>query len=436
MIAYFDCQSGASGDMILGALVDAGLPLDQLQRHINALDIGAVLQHERVMRCGVSASRIQVQIEGHTIQPSEEHHLSADVISGRAADVGHTHDHDHHSHDHAHDGAHAAHGEHSHTKVTSILDRIQASALEEEIKTTACRIYERLAEAEATVHGADVETVGLHEVGSLDALVDIVGAVAGLRDLGVTDIYCSPLHCGSGTVRCAHGRYPVPAPGVVALCRDIPMVQTDVPAELLTPTGAAILTTLASGYGRDCPPLTLRNTGYGAGGRDLEGRPNVLRIRLGEVATEDGRDHCVLLEANLDDMNPEIFSFLFDRLLTAGARDVFVTPILMKKGRPGHLLSVLGDTDQVDELAQIVLAETTTLGIRTHEVARRTLPRSWQTVTTDFGDVRVKVTQISGHKRGAPEYEDCARLAREKGVPMLTVYTAAAVAWAASEPTT
>ena len=443
MIAYFDCQSGASGDMILGALVDAGLPLEQLQHRIDALGIGARLHHERVMRCGVSAARIRVEIDGQAMQPEQEHHLAANVIAGTQDlspphDHGHEHDHaDAHDagHQHDHDHHHGDDDEHSHTRVTASLAQIDASSLDAVIKSSAIRIYERLAQAEAAVHGAEVETVGLHEVGAADALVDIVGAVAGLHDLGVSELYCSALHCGSGTVRCAHGRYPVPAPGVVALCQDVPMVQTDVAAELLTPTGAAILTTLAAGYQRACPPMTLRATGYGAGGRDLPGRPNVLRVRLGETDGDLGQGHCVMLEANLDDMNPEVFSFLFDRLLESGARDVFVTPILMKKGRPGHLLSVLADPDVVDALARIVLSETTSLGIRTHAVARQTLPRTWTTVTTSFGDVRVKVTQIAGNTRGAPEYEDCARLAKEHRIPILSVYTAAATAFAATELT-
>ena len=427
MIGYFDCQSGASGDMILGAIIDAGLPLEQLQQSIDLLDIGAHLRHERVMRCGISSSRIEVEIDGQPIQEAEEHHLSAETISG--APHSHPHEHSHSDSDHHHDR------DHDHIRVSSLLEQIDRSGLADEIKQAATEIYQRLATAEASVHGAHVDTVGLHEVGSADALVDIVGAIAGLKALGVTRIFSSALHCGSGTVRCAHGRYPVPVPGVVALCQGVPMVQTDVPAELLTPTGAAILTTISEGYGRACPPLTLQGNGYGAGRRDLEGRPNVLRLRLG-VAVESTRDDdCVLIDANLDDMNPEIFSFLFERLFETGARDVFVTPILMKKGRPGHLLSVLCDPVDVEPLTLIVLSETTTLGVRTHGVTRQILPRTWETVATPFGDVRVKVTSVNGRNRGAPEYEDCARLAKEQGIPILSVYTAATAAHFAKQPT-
>lgn len=421
MIAYFDCQSGVSGDMILGALIDAGLPLSQLQATIDQLGIHAELRHERVMRCGVSSSRIEVVIDGTPMRPDQEHHLHEDVISG------HSHQAETDGHHHHHESGHA------HTRVTSILAQIDASGLPDQIKQGARGIYHRLAEAEAQVHGARVEDVGLHEVGSADALVDIVGAVAGLAALQVDQVYVSALHCGSGTVNCAHGQYPVPVPGVLALCRDVPMVQTDVAAEMITPTGAAILTTLAQGYGRDCPPMTLSHSGYGAGGRDLPGRPNVLRVRLGEPLPQDGTDRCVLLEANIDDMSPEVFGFLFDRLLTAGARDVFVTPILMKKGRPAHLLSVLSSPPDAEQLAQIVLSETTTLGLRSHEVERRTLPRHWQQVMTPYGEVRLKVTQVGGHTRAVPEYEDCARLAREQNIPLLTVFAAAGGAFAAGQ---
>jgi pyridinium-3,5-bisthiocarboxylic acid mononucleotide nickel chelatase len=448
MIGYFDCQSGASGDMILGAIIDAGLPLEQLQQSIDLLDIGARLRHERVMRCGISSSRVEVEIDGQPVQETQEHHLSAETISG----TQHKHPHEH---KHSADGHHPdpgepatdgteSHGTHSHShsdhhhdhiRVSALLEQIDRSGLADEIKETATEIYRRLATAEASVHGADVDTVGLHEVGSADALVDIVGAVAGLKSLGVTQIFSSALHCGSGTVRCAHGRYPVPVPGVVALCQGVPMVQTDVPAELLTPTGAAILTTICAGYGRACPPLTLQGNGYGAGRRDLEGRPNVLRLRLGVAVEGTSDSDCVLIDANLDDMNPEIFSFLFDRLFESGARDVFVTPILMKKGRPGHLLSVLCDPVDVEPLTKIVLSETTTLGVRTHGVTRQILPRTWETVATPFGDVRVKVTSVDGRNRGAPEYEDCARLAKQLMIPILSVYTAAMAAHSAKQPT-
>ena len=439
MIAYFDCQSGASGDMILGALVDAGLPLAQLQQSIDQLDIGARLRAEHVMRCGVSATRISVEIADQEVTPAKEHHLAAEIISRSSHDHhhhGHTHEHGGHKHGERaqaeHDHHHAGH---AHTRVTALVEQIEDSSLDTQIKHDAVRIYRRLAEAEASVHGADVETVVLHEVGSADALVDIVGAIAGLGALGVDRVFCSALHCGSGIVRCAHGQYPIPAPGVVALCHDVPLVQTDVAAELLTPTGAAILTTLTEGYGSDCPPMKLQAAGYGAGGRDLPVRPNVLRVRLGEFDEKPAVENCVLVEANLDDMNPEVFSFLFDRLLESGARDVFVTAILMKKGRPGHLLSVLTDPSDVDQIAQIVLSETTSLGLRSHEVARQALPRRWDSVSTPYGDVRVKVTSVGGRTRGAPEYEDCARLAKAHRIPILTVYSAATAAHVADETT-
>ena len=411
LVAYFDCFSGVSGDMMLGALVDAGLDLPDLQADIDRLGVGASLRASSVDRCGIRATRVEVDIDGQSMTPQREQHMHK---GGRG---------------------HGAHEHHTHLR--DILATIDASSVDIETKQTATQVFRRLTEAEAEVHGADVDDVGLHEVGSLDAIVDIVGVVAGLRRLGVTQVLSSPLAVGTGTVECAHGRYPVPVPGVLALCRDVPLVQTDIRSELVTPTGAALITTLAGGFGL-APAMTATATGYGAGGRDLETTPNVVRLRLGRptatgqpsTTAGDAGDgsRCVLLEANVDDMNPEVYGYLFERLLEAGARDVYVTPVLMKKSRPGHLLSVLIDPEQVDRIADIVLSETTSLGVRYHDVERRMLARSSVSVSTRFGDVSVKMAHVNGRLRAAPEYEDCARLARSRGVPLQTVYEAALAA--------
>lgn len=411
-VAYFDCVSGVSGDMLLGALIDAGLPLSDLQDDIDRLGVGARLTATTVDRCGVQACHVSVHIDGQAMSPDREQHQHAP----------HSHDHDH-DHDHAHE-----HSSHGHTKLADILRIIDGSDLSDDIQQTATRVFRRLTEAEATVHGADVDDVGLHEVGSRDAIVDIVGTIAGLRRLGVTRVLSSPLHVGTGTVQCAHGRYPVPVPGVVALCKDVPLVQTDIESELVTPTGAALITTLAEGYGA-APAMTLVGVGYGAGGRNHASTPNVVRLRLGKAIADPGTAQtCTMLEANLDDMNPEILGYVFERLIAAGALDVFVTPVVMKKNRPGHMLSVLTTSDEAERIAQIVLAETTTLGVRYHEVQRHTLPRSQETVTTPYGPIRVKVAHLDDNRRVAPEYEDCADLARRRGVPLQDVYTAALLA--------
>jgi uncharacterized protein (TIGR00299 family) protein len=423
--AYFDCFSGVSGDMMLGALIDAGLELKDLQTDIDALGTGAKLRTSSVDRCGIRATHVQVEVGGQPMNPAREQHMNP------RTDVEHAHNHDHDSgehHEHRDPDQH-----HEHTKLGDILAVINDSCLDVAIKETASLVFRRLTEAEAEVHGATAEEVGLHEVGSVDAIVDITGVIAGLRRMGVDHVLSSPLHVGTGTVQCAHGRYPVPVPGVLALCRNVPLVQTDIPSELVTPTGAALITTLADGFG-PAPTMTLTATGYGAGGRNLPTTPNVVRLRLGEpVAAKGAADsidgaRCVLLEANLDDMNPEIFGYLFERLLGAGARDVFVTPLLMKKNRPGHLLSILADPGDVETIADIVLAETTSLGVRYHEVERRMLTRTSISVTTEFGPISVKIADVQGHKRAAPEYEDCAQLARNHKVPLQSVYAAALAA--------
>ena len=424
-IAHFDCYSGISGDMVLGALVDAGLAADDLRAAVRALDLpGLDIAFEPVVRCGIGATKAHVSTGAGAITPEQEHHLEA------PHDHPHDHSHEHpHSHSHEHSQGHTPDPAppHGHTRLEDILAVIDRAQLPAVVRERATAIYRRLAEAEAAVHGLPMDQVHLHEVGSHDAIADIVGAVAGLHLLGVDEVHASALHCGSGTVNCAHGRYPLPAPGVLALCQGIPLVQTDTPFELVTPTGAAIITSLASSFGPP-PPHRQLGQGYGAGGRDLESAPNVLRLRLGERLDREQVDRAVVIEANIDDMNPEIFGYLFERLLAEGALDVYVAPVHMKKGRPGHLLSVLATEDGAEHLADLVLAETTTLGVRFHAVERRKLKREAASVETEFGPVRVKVCHWPGGRRVTPEYEDCARLARAGGVPIQSVYRAAAAA--------
>ena len=397
-IAYFDCFSGISGDMILGALLDAGLALEDLNREIAKLGVQDVaIERESTARHAIAATRAKVCVAGAPLADAE-HHLD---LSGEP-----THDHPH-----------------AHLK--DITSRIAASRLDDVVKERSIRVFERLCAAEAEVHNAAPAEVALHEVGALDALIDVVGAVAGLWLLEVAEVCASPLRFGTGFVRCAHGRYPVPVPGVLALCRDVPTEQTDIRAELVTPTGAAIITTLARSFGPQ-PPFCQQAVGYGAGRRDLEAIPNLLRLRLGERVPASER--VLLIEANIDDMNPEVYGYLFDRLLAQGACDVYATPVLMKKGRPGNVLSVLAPAGRLDELAAIVLQETTTIGLRYYGVERRVLERQIRAVATPYGEVNVKFSCIDGRSRAAPEYEDCARLAQQHQVPLLSVYEAARTA--------
>ena len=393
-IAYFDCFSGISGDMILGALLDAGLALADLNREIAKLGVQNVaVERESTARHAIAATRAKVCVAGAPLADAE-HHLDLS-------------------------------GERAHTHLEDITSCIDGSRLDGVVKERSIRVFERLCAAEAEVHNAAPAEAALHEVGALDALIDVVGAVAGLQLLAVDEVCASPLRFGTGLVRCAHGCYPVPVPGVVALCRGVPTEQTDIRAELVTPTGAAIITTLAHSFGPQ-PPFCQQAVGYGAGRRDLEAIPNLLRLRLGERAPASER--VLLIEANIDDMNPEVYGYLFDRLLAQGAYDVYAAPVLMKKGRPGNMLSVLAPVGRLDELAGIVLRETTTIGLRYYEVERRVLERQIQTVATPYGVVGVKFSCIDGRRRVAPEYEDCARLAQEHQVPLLSVYEAAQTA--------
>lgn len=402
-IAYFDCFAGISGDMILGALLNAGLELERLQAELDKLGVAALhLEQQSTSRQAIAAVRATVHAHGHAVQQEDEDHLDLHP---------------------------EAHPEHEHRHPGDVIGLIESSALAPQVRASSVRIFQRLTAAEAAVHGSDPEHVHLHEVGAMDAIADVVGTVAGLALLGVEAVYSSPLHLGSGFVNCAHGRYPVPVPGVLALCEDIPCVQTDIPAELVTPTGAAIITTLATGFGSP-PPFRQHQVGYGAGRRELDAVPNLLRVRIGETATALEHDQLVLVETNIDDMNPEVFGYLTDLLLQQGARDVYITPVYMKKGRPGSLLSVLAEESDLDLMVHTLLSETTSIGVRFHQVERRKLKRENVSVETPYGRVRVKLCQVDGTRRGNPEYDDCARLAKQHQVPILSIYDAARVAFA------
>ena len=405
-IAYFDCFSGISGDMVLGALLDSGLSLASLNAEIAKLGLKDVtIASEATSRHAIAATHVQVRVGGVRVTATEEHHLQL-PSEETAGDKHHEHAHGHH-------------------RLNDILERLASSDIDSRVKEQSIRIFERLGAAESEVHGAEPDEVHLHEVGALDALVDVVGAVAGLHLLGIDEIHASPLRFGTGFTLCAHGRYPVPVPGVLALCRGVPTEQTDIRAELVTPTGAAIITTLARSFGSP-PPFRQQAVGYGAGSRDLEAIPNLVRLRIGE--TDRASEKLTLIEANIDDMNPEVYGYLFDRLLEQGARDVYATPVFMKKGRPGNVLSVLAEAATFDLLATTILQETTTIGLRYYSVERRVLEREVRSVETPFGEVRVKFSYLDGHRRAAPEYEDCARLAKKLQIPLLSVYEAARAA--------
>jgi uncharacterized protein (TIGR00299 family) protein len=379
-VAYFDCFSGVSGNMILGALLDAGLSLEDLQDELNKLAVtGFNIKVNQVKRQGISAVHVEVDTE-----------------------ETHAHRHLHH-----------------------IVDILEKSSLEQQVKDDCRKIFTRLAEAEATVHNTTVDRIHFHEVGALDAIVDIVGAVAGLRKLDVEKIYVSPFSFGTGFTVCAHGKIPVPVPATVELLKEKPVRYTEIEAELVTPTGAAILSTLGDHFGS--PPLmSFEKVGYGAGTKELP-IPNTLRLFLGqtdETSAAYDRDTIAVIEANIDDMNPQLYEYLFEKLFEAGALDVYTISVMMKKNRPGIVLSVLAPSDLKQQLINVVLRETTTIGVRWQEMQRVKAQREIRTVETQYGPVRIKISRF-GEKiiNISPEYDDCKKLAQaQPNVPLKYIY--------------
>jgi len=421
-LLYFDCFSGISGDMVLGALIDAGLPLEELQRALGSLALSGVdVGTARVLRAGVSATKFVVRERAQPpAQPAAHGHGDEGDhphTHGHAHDHGHSHDHAHdhehidHAHDHAHDHDHERHHDHGHRSLGEIFGLIDTSALSPSGRDRAKALFRRLAEAEAEIHQMPVDRVHLHEVGALDSIIDIVGAVFALEWVGADRIVCSPLNVGGGMVRSAHGLFPVPAPATVKLLGDAPVYGGAVQNELVTPTGALIATGYASSFG-PIPPMAIERVGYGAGDRDNAGTPNVLRVLIGRSADRPQADRVVVIECEIDDMNPQLFGVVMDRLYEAGALEVFHVPAQMKKNRPGTLLTVLAPPELRAPLADVIFSETTTIGLRYQEVERECLAREIVSVETPIGAVRFKVAWRDGRIVNAvPEFDDCARLA-------------------------
>jgi pyridinium-3,5-bisthiocarboxylic acid mononucleotide nickel chelatase len=373
-LAYFDCFSGISGDMTLGALVDAGVSIEALRSELAKLNLaGYTIASEKVTRSGLAATKVNVMLDQKK-QPAR--HLS------------------------------------------DIRTIIEGSSLSPAIKQKSIAIFERLAEAEAAVHGTTPEKVHFHEVGAVDAIVDIVGSVIGLELLGVTRIIASPVNLGSGSVHTSHGKLPVPSPAAAELLKGVPVYSSAVSFELTTPTGAVILSTLCSSFG-PLPQMKIDRIAHGAGGKDLPDQPNVLRLMVGEPVTTYEEDTSIVIETNIDDMNPQVYDHIIEKLMKQGAQDVYLIPIIMKKGRPAILLSVLTDRSRTDAILDTIFRETTSIGVRIQEVGRKKLSREIKEVETVYGKVRVKIS-----KRGdeiltvTPEYEDCKKIADEKQVPL------------------
>lgn len=391
-IAYFDCFSGASGNMIVGALIDAGLSLDALERELRKLPVrGFDIRAQRVDKRGLAALYLDVRVPGEDGQADHSH----------AA--------------HHHEGI-------AHRKLTDVLQILREAHFPDVVEAMAAQIYRRLAQAEGRVHGVPADEIAFHEVGQIDAIVDIAGAALGLYSLGIEKVFCSPLPCGRGRTRSAHGEMPSPAPATMELLRDIPTYQLDVDGEFVTPTGAAILTSIASFETR--PAMTIGGIGYGAGSSDFP-FPNVLRVLVGDsLQREQGAQHpddIVQLETNIDDMNPQLYEHVIERLFASGALDVWTQAVTMKKGRPGIVLCALSAQERAQAVAEIMLAETTSIGVRSWNARRVILPRLVKTVVTAFGPVRVKIVEGPTGKRARPEYEDVRGIAQREGKPLAQV---------------
>jgi len=417
-VAYLDCFAGISGDMLLGALIDAGVPLQVLQQAVAALDLDASLKVEKVDRSGISSTKVHVLENGKPVEDVEMHNSSP----------SHTHEHSH-----THDETHDHHHDHVHGRSLSVIrSLIQSAKLEEPVKQTAITAFELLGASEAKIHNVDIEKIHFHEVGAVDAIVDIVAASAGIQALGVDAWYSSPLNVGGGMVDCAHGRFPVPAPASADLLRDIPTYSANIQQELVTPTGAALIRALSPTFGPQ-PTMRVQQIGYGAGSRNPKGFPNVLRLSLGE-SPDAQRSTVAVLETAIDDLYPQILAYVPERALALGALDVMSTAVLMKKGRLGTLLTILADDTNLAILEDLLLRETSTLGVRIHHEHRSCLDRTHTTVTTSYGDIRIKLGMRSGEVfNAAPEFEDCRAAATQHNVPVKVVQQAAITAYHSSK---
>jgi pyridinium-3,5-bisthiocarboxylic acid mononucleotide nickel chelatase len=440
-VLYFDCFSGISGDMALGAMLDAGLPLDDLKHALGSLALGDAHVHaDRVLRAGVSATKFRVHAHKHG-------HVAAHA---HGAAPQHPHEHDSSAH-HSHDPESSAHQ--PHRSLPDIYGLIDGSALSEAGRERAKALFQRLAAAEAAIHQMPIDQVHLHEVGALDSIIDIVGIVHAMEWAGADRVVCSPLNVGGGMVHSAHGLFPVPAPATVKLLGDAPVYSGAVQKELVTPTGALIATAYAGSFG-PMPAMSVERVGYGAGDRDDPTTPNVLRVLIGrEAAAADVGHHVVadvghrfsgatgeaervtVIECEIDDMNPQIFGVVMDRLYASGALEVFYIPVQMKKNRPGTLLTVIASPDRRAQLADVIFRETTTIGLRHYDVDRECLQREIVAVETPIGAVRFKVSRRDGTVMNAvPEFEDCAKLAAANNLPVKEVQAIAANAYRAGRP--
>jgi pyridinium-3,5-bisthiocarboxylic acid mononucleotide nickel chelatase len=430
-IAYLDCFAGIAGDMFLGALLDAGVPAQVLHDATAALNLNASLRIETVDRSGISCTKVHV-MEGETLadpgehtreEVAEQHPLNTGAYSQQLKTqhlhkTGHPHTHEPHTHTHPHGRS-----------LTAIRTLINAAPLASPVKQTAIHAFELLGASEAKIHNVSIEEIHFHEVGAVDAIVDIVAAAAGIHHLQIGAWYSSPLNVGGGMVVCAHGTFPVPAPATADLLRGYPTYSAHIQKELITPTGAALLRALNPTFGPQ-PPMQVESIGYGAGSRNPKDFPNVLRLSIGESSTPAPEQTVTVLETALDDLSPQLLAHVTETALAKGALDVMLTPVIMKKGRPGTLLTILCNDTEAAALQTLILTETTTLGVRIRRDARACLDRSHTTVPTPYGDIRIKLGSLNGVElNAAPEFEDCRRAAAQHNVPVKHVQQSAIAAY-------
>jgi uncharacterized protein (TIGR00299 family) protein len=443
-IAYLECFAGIAGDMLLGALIDAGVPVAVLTEATSALGLGASLQVETVDRSGISCTRVKV-MEGEALaedvakasthEHAHSHEHDHAHLHTHDEGAGHSHTHEHsHTHDHGHTHSHDHERSHAHGRSLSVIrELIKNAALAEAVKARAIRTFELLGASEAKIHNVDVEAIHFHEVGAVDAIVDIVAACAGMEYLQVEAWYCSALNVGSGMVECAHGTFPVPAPATADLLRGIPTYSAHVQKELVTPTGAALVRALDPTFGEQ-PAMRVEAIGYGAGTRNPKGFPNALRISVGEKDASQSADTVTVLETALDDLSPQVLAWVAEQALAEGAMDVMLTPVIMKKGRPGTLLTVLCSEAKRPQLERLILRETSTLGMRIRRDERSCLERHHVPVQTAYGEIRMKIGRLAGEVlNAAPEFEDCRAAAVQCEVPLKQVQQAAIAAYAGGE---
>ncbi len=384
MIAYFDCFSGISGDMMLGALIDAGVPLEKLKDKLYCLPVkGYKLRINKVKRAGFKATKTDVVLQ------SKGKRQKAEVKKWR-----------------------------------DIEQVIKRSTLSQNIKEKGRKIFKRLFEAEAKIHGSRYDRIHLHELGAIDCIVDIFGTLIGIEVLGIDTVYSSALNIGGGTIKTEHGLLPVPAPAAVELLKGKPVYASNIPFELTTPTGAVLISSLAKGFG-PLPNMYISKIGIGAGSKDFKEQPNILRMFIGQDAKESkgGVNNMIsIIETNIDDMNPQVYEYVMDKLFKTGALDVFLTQVVMKKGRPGIKLTVLCSEDKRGKLIDIILKETTSIGLRFYKAERKILQREIKSVKTKFGNVRVKTSQLDkAIRKISPEYEDCKKIAKKFNIPLFEV---------------